>query len=236
MICFSSVFDIEGVDFLERMNVPAYKIASFEIHHRPLINKVLNTGKPLIVSVGMASFDDFVWFSQRLPKINTVLLKCVSSYPAHPSQFNLKTIESMKREFGFDIGLSDHTKGLGVSLASIGNGAVMIERHFTLKREGKSPDDPYSLEPHEMEQLVRESKDAWEAQGTDDWGVYGEQQHKRSLYASRDIKKGEKFSYGNVWIYRPNSGIDPKEFFRFERGRASEDIKKGTPLHYRHIA
>jgi len=231
---WSSVFDPEAVDFLEKFRPIAYKLASFELNHFPLLEKLKSTGKPLIISTGMMNYSDLNWFQIQFSAMNTMLLHCVSNYPSDVKDFNLATITAMKEQFGFEVGLSDHTRTLGVSIASVALGARMIERHFTLKRNG-GLDDEFSLEPDEMERLCVEVRNAYDSMGTIDWSVKGATEYKRSLYATMDIKKGDNFNDGNIGILRPNRGINAKEWYRFVKGRAREDIKKGTPLHYRHM-
>jgi sialic acid synthase SpsE len=235
IMAFSSVFSPDAVDFLEQeVNPPCYKVASFELNHFPLLERLKETRKPLILSCGMASYADFNWIQLNFSALNTLLMKCVSQYPAEEKDFNLLTIPTIKREFGFEVGLSDHTRGLGVSIASVALGATMIERHFTLRRDG-NPDDAYSLVPEEMATLCHEVKSAWNALGSVDWTVHGDRYYKRSIYAKKDIKKGEAFTKDNIDILRPNNGINPKELNRFLKSQASENIERGTALHYRHL-
>lgn len=231
---FASVFSPFQVPFLESRCCPAYKIASFEIHHMKLLEAVKKTCKPLFISTGMMSYSDLTWFSTNFSPLNTILMRCVSNYPAKPGDFHLSTIPHMRQDFGFDVGVSDHTQGLGVSIAAVALGAVAVERHFTLKRDGKI-DDNVSLEPHEMAQLVKECKIAHESIGSVDYTVYGDRKHLRSLYAITDINKGEIFSDESIDALRPNKGISPKAYYSFIGKPASRDIRAGEPLHLKDV-
>ncbi|WLD93085.1 pseudaminic acid synthase [Alkalihalobacillus sp. AL-G] len=237
MIPFSTPFDETSVDFLEELNVPFYKIASFENTDLPLIKKVASTGKPMIISTGMASIaelDETVRSAREAGCENLVLLKCTSTYPASPENTNISTIPHMKQLFNCQVGLSDHTMGTGVAVASVALGATVIEKHFTLSREDGGVDSTFSLEPAEMNSLVVETKRAWEAFGKVSYGPTKKEQaslkFRRSIYVSKDIKAGEPFTKDNVKIIRPGYGLKPKYYEKVLQITAKRDIKKGTPL------
>lgn len=235
IIGFSTPFDETAVDFLESLNVPFYKIASFEMTDYQLIKKVAQTHKPMIVSTGMASvseIDEMVQTARKYECPEIVLLKCTSTYPAKAESSNLLTIPHMKETFNCEVGLSDHTLGIGVSVASVALGASVIEKHFTLNRADGGVDSAFSLEPQEMKALVEESAQAWEALGNVHYGLTkGEDlKGRRSLYIAEDIKKGEPFTKNNVRAIRPGYGLETK-YLDIVLGRpAKEDIKKGTPM------
>ena len=235
LIPFSSVFCLKGLEFLEKLGCPAYKIASFEKDHYPLLRAVGETGKPMILSNGMMNFSYLNHIDLRLPSISTAVLHCVSQYPAVPSQYHLKTLVDMRKNFGFEIGLSDHTSGTAVSIASVALGATIIERHFTLKRDGLV-DDCVSLNPKEMQYLVHSCKEVWEARGVAEYSTEGDRTHLRSLWCIKDVKKGDRFSSENVGILRPNDGISATQYDNFIDKKASCDIKRGEPLHMRHLS
>lgn len=239
LIVFSSPFDHSAVDFLEKLNVPAYKIASFENTDIPLIRKVAALGKPLIISSGMASvadLDETVRTVKDKGNDQLILLKCTSTYPASPEQTNLMTIPHMRDLFGCEVGLSDHTQGIGVAIASVAFGATVIEKHFTLSRSDGGVDSAFSLEPKEMKQLVQESKRAWEALGHISYGASETEKDsmkfRRSIYTSENIKAGELLSPHNVRIIRPGYGLEPKHYDFLIGKRVNRDIPKGTPLNW----
>lgn len=237
MIAFSSPFDESAVDFLEELNVPCYKIASFENTHFPLIKKVIETGKPFIVSTGVATLSDLNDLHEFLianKAKNYILLKCTSTYPVSPENTNILTIPHMAQMFDCHVGLSDHTMGIGVSIASVALGARVIEKHFTLDRNDGGVDSSFSLEPHELKALVIESERAFLSLGKVNYTL-GEKElksrdHKRSIYVSADIKKGEKFTASNLKIVRPAFGLLPKHWEKVLGEVAQTDIKAGTPL------
>lgn len=238
MVCFSTPFDHTAVDFLEELGVEAYKIASFESTDVRLIKKVAKTGKPMIMSTGMATLAE-IDESVRVAKDNgctdLVLLKCTSSYPAEPTDTNISTIPNMREAFGVQVGLSDHTFGVGVSVASVALGATVIEKHFTLDRSEGGVDSAFSLEPQELKQLVVETNKAWKALGKVTYGGSGENENKskafrRSIMFSEDLKAGDKISEENIRCIRPGYGLPPK-FFDILIGKSvSCDIKKGRPV------
>jgi N-acetylneuraminate synthase len=237
MIGFSTPFDNTAVDFLEELDVPCYKIASFENTDLPLIRKVAATGKPMIISTGMASvaeLDETVRAAREAGCEDLILLKCTSTYPATPENTNISTIPHMRSLFKCEVGLSDHTMGIGVAVASVAFGASVIEKHFTLNRADGGVDSTFSMEPDEMQALVRESERAWQALGKISYGATEKEKKslvfRRSLYVVEDIKEGEKFTASNVRAIRPGYGL-PTKFLDKALGRVARiDIKKGTAL------
>ncbi|MES2330086.1 MAG: pseudaminic acid synthase [Bacteroidota bacterium] len=239
LICFSSPFDESAVDFLETLNVPAYKIASFENNHLPLIKKAAATGKPLIISTGMASLEelhDAVNTARDAGCKELVLLKCTSTYPALPINSNINTLPDMRKMFGCEIGLSDHTMGVGVSVAAVTLGAVVIEKHFTLSRADGGVDSAFSLEPAEMASLVIETERAWQSLGEIKYGPTkaeeGSLVFRRSLYISQDMKAGEIITAENMRCVRPAKGLAPKYYTELLGRKINTDVKKGTPLQW----
>ena len=237
LVAFSTPFDDTAVDFLESLDVPCYKIASFENTDLPLIRRVASTGKPLIVSTGMASvaeLDDTVRAARDAGCKDIILLKCTSTYPASASNTNILTIPHMRELFGCEVGLSDHTMGVGVSVASVGLGSTVIEKHFTLNRADGGVDSTFSIEPPEMEQLVVETERAWQALGKVSYGVTEAEKKsivfRRSLYVVRDIAAGDVFTNENIRAIRPGLGL-PTKFLPEIIGRlAKQDLKRGTAL------
>lgn len=237
MIAFSTPFDETAVDFLETLSAPCYKIASFENTDLPLIRKAASTGKPLIISTGMATIaelDETVRTARESGCHSLMLLKCTSSYPAPPTDANLRTLPHLRTLFQCEVGLSDHTGGIGVAVASIALGATLIEKHFTLRRADGGPDAAFSMEPDEMKLLVSETERAWQSLGRVSYGVTKAEEKslvfRRSLYAVRDIKAGEALSPDNIRAIRPGLGLPPK-FYDILLGRkAKQPIKKATPL------
>jgi pseudaminic acid synthase len=237
MLAFSTPFDETAVDFLQGLNVPCYKIASFENTDLPLIRKAAQTGKPLIVSAGMASvaeMDDLVSTAREAGCNDIVLLKCTSTYPATPENTNLATIPHMRELFGCEVGLSDHTMGIGAAVASVALGATVIEKHFTLRRADGGVDSAFSVEPDEMRTLVIETERAWNAVGVVRYGgTAAEEKSKvfrRSLYVVKDLKRGDVLNSENVRAIRPGLGLAPK-FTEQVLGRSLRvDAPRGTPL------
>jgi N-acetylneuraminate synthase len=237
LICFSSPFDETSVDFLEDLGVPAYKIASFENNHLPLIAKAARTGKPLIISTGMASLgelEDAVLTAREAGCQNLLLLKCTSTYPASPQDTNVRTIPHLRKLFGCEVGLSDHTIGVGVSIAAVAFGASLIEKHFTLARADGGVDSGFSLEPPELSALVQETERAWEALGQVRYGPTEAEKEslvfRRSIYATADVAEGERFSLNNIRIVRPGNGLAPK-YYNLIVGKLSiRKIKMGHPI------
>ncbi|MGE7695963.1 pseudaminic acid synthase [Lysinibacillus sp. NPDC094177] len=240
MIAFSTPFDETAVDFLEELDVPLYKIASFENTDLPLIKKVASTGKPMIVSTGMATLaelDELVRTAKEAGCKDLVLLKCTSTYPATPNNTNILTIPHMKQLFeDVQIGLSDHTMGIGVSVASVALGATVIEKHFTLNRADGGVDATFSMELAEMNALVEETERAWLAMGKVTYGPTEKEKaslkFRRSIYVSKDIKAGEKFTKENIKIVRPGYGLQPKFFDHVLNKKAGKDYIAGTPLKF----
>jgi pseudaminic acid synthase len=237
MLCFSTPFDETAVDFLEKVNVPAYKISSFENVHLPLIKKVAQTGKPVILSTGLATKEEIKEAVQTL-KIGRckqyALLKCTSAYPAPPLNSNILTIPDLRKNFNCEVGLSDHTIGIGASLAAISHGATIIEKHFTLDRNDGGVDSSFSIEPKEMKMLVEESARAWQSLGEIFYGPTESEKNglnlRRSIYVVNDIVSGEKLSKENIRIIRPGKGLAPKYFDEIIGRKVNKNLKKGTAL------
>jgi N-acetylneuraminate synthase len=237
LICFSSPFDETAVDFLETLNVPCYKIASFENNHLPLIKKVASTGKPIIMSTGMATvaeLDEAVTTARKYGCKDLTLLKCTSTYPASPENSNLLTIPHLRDLFGCKVGLSDHTLGIGASVAAVALGATVIEKHFTLSRADGGVDSAFSMEPEEMAQLVRECLAAVQALGEIKYGPTPSEEKslvfRRSIYAAKDMKAGEIIAQDNIRIVRPGKGLKPL-FYEYLLGKKiKRDVKIGTPI------
>ena len=237
--CISTPFDESSVDFLEKLKVPAYKIASFENINIPLITKVAKTKKPIIISTGMATISELhesINLIRKHDNNKIILLKCTSTYPASPKDSNVLTIPHMKKLFNCHVGLSDHTLGIGAAIAAISHGAKIIEKHFTLNREDGGIDSAFSLEPHEMEMLVKESKVAWESLGKTQYGPTVSErkylQFRRSLYVSKNVKKGEIINKNNIKNIRPGKGLPPKNLSVVLGKKFSKNIKIGTPLNW----
>lgn len=237
LIAFSTPFDETAVDFLENLNVPAYKIASFENNHLPLIRKAASTGKPLIISTGMASIaelEEAVKIAREADCKEIILLKCTSSYPASPDDTNLLTIPHLRQLFDVEVGLSDHTMGIGVAVASVALGATVIEKHFTLSRADGGVDSAFSMEPDEMKQLVEETRKAWHALGRVSYGTAEKEEassmFRRSIYVVNDIKEGEELTSKNIRIIRPGNGLPPRYFDMLLGKKVYRSIKRGTPM------
>lgn len=237
IIPFSTPFDDTAVDFLESLEAPCYKIASFENTDLPLIRRVATTGKPLIISTGMATaaeLDETVRAAREAGCTDLILLKCTSTYPATAANTNILTIPHLRELFGCEVGLSDHTMGIGVSVASVALGATVIEKHFTLNRADGGVDSTFSMEPAEMAQLVVESERAWQALGQVSYGPAGAEaksiQYRRSLYIVRDLKAGEVLTRENVRAIRPGLGLPPKYLEQLLGKKVKQDVKRGTAL------
>jgi pseudaminic acid synthase len=237
LIVFSTPFDDTAVDFLEDLNVPCYKIASFENTDLPLIRRAAATGKPLIISTGMASIaelDDAVQAARNAGCKDLILLKCTSTYPAAASDTNILTLPHMRDLFGCEVGLSDHTMGLGVSLASVSLGASVIEKHFTLNRKDGGVDSTFSMEPDEMAQLVVEANRAWQALGGIFYGPTTLEKKslifRRSLYIVKNLKAGEILTNENVRAIRPGFGLPPKYLELILGKKILQDVVRGTAL------
>jgi pseudaminic acid synthase len=237
MIPFSTPFDANAVDFLESLEVPCYKIASFENTDVQLIRRVAATGKPIIMSTGMASLaelDESVRAAKEAGCKDLVLLKCTSTYPATSENTNILTIPHMKALFSCEIGLSDHTMGVGVSIASVALGATVIEKHFTLRRADGGVDSSFSMEPEEMKQLVLESERAWQAIGSVSYGPTQAElpslQYRRSLYVVEDVEAGAALTSKNVRAIRPGLGLPTKYLEQVIGSRTLKTVRRGTPV------
>jgi N-acetylneuraminate synthase len=237
MVCFSTPFDETAVDFLEALGAPCYKISSFECTDLPLIRKVAATKKPLIVSTGMASEAEIALAAESARAAGCeqiILLKCTSSYPAPIDQAHLSALATLRERFGCAVGLSDHTLGLAVPLAAVALGAVLIEKHVTLSRSDGTVDAAFSLEPHEVSQLVLESKRVWQALGQPQLGCNSAEAaslvYRRSVYVAEDVQAGEVFSKRNLRAVRPGYGLPPDELESCLGRRANRDLPKGTPM------
>lgn len=239
---FSTPFDETAVDLLESLNTPAYKIASFEIVDLPLIRYAASTGKPMILSTGMASeaeIEEAVTTARDAGCKDLVLLHCISAYPAPIDQANLRQMPELARRFGTLPGLSDHTLGTTASVAAVALGACLIEKHFTLSRADKGPDSEFSLEPVDLERLCRDAKDAWLALGHAGFermvSEEGSKVFRRSLYIVEDIDAGETLTTENLRRVRPGSGMAPKHYDELLGRRVNCALKKGTPLMPDHL-
>ncbi len=239
IIAFSTPFDSTAVEFLEALDVPCYKIASFENADLPLIRLVAGTGKPLIISTGMASLaelDETVRTAREAGCRDLILLKCTSTYPATPENTNLRTIPHLRELFGCEVGLSDHTMGVGASVASVALGATVIEKHFTLTRADGGVDSNFSMEPAEMAQLVIETDRAWQALGQVSYGCIEAEkksiQFRRSLYIVEDLKTGDVLTHHNVRAIRPGLGLSPKYLDQVVGRRVTQDVRRGTALRW----
>ena len=238
---FSTPFDNTAVDLLEDLNTPAYKIASFEIIDLPLIKYVAQTKKPMIISTGMANLDEISEAVETVKENgckDLVLLHCISSYPAPAEQSNLNTIPDLAKRFNVLTGLSDHTMGTTVATTSVALGACLIEKHFTLSRADKGPDSAFSLEPDELKQLCIATKTAHKALGVAGYELKDAEKaslkSRRSIYAVKDIKKGEKFTKDNIKSIRPGLGLAPKYYQDILEKTAAEDIAYGEPIRWKH--
>lgn len=239
MICFGTPFDETAVDFLETLKAPCYKIASFENTDIPLIRKVAATGKPMILSTGMATaaeLDEAVRTARESGCRDIILLKCTSTYPASPGNSNLLTIPHMRELFDVQVGLSDHTLGVGVAVAAVAVGATVIEKHFTIRRSDGGVDAAFSMEPEEMKELVVETERAWKALGGIRYGPLEEERKslafRRSLYVAEDMKAGEAFTKSNLRVLRPGSGLPPIYYDVVLGRRVRVDTPKGTPVRW----
>ncbi|PIW67137.1 MAG: pseudaminic acid synthase [Candidatus Omnitrophica bacterium CG12_big_fil_rev_8_21_14_0_65_42_8] len=237
IVFFSTAFDESSVDFLEKINVPFHKIASFELVDLPLIRYAAATKKPLILSTGMATVSEIkeaVAAARQGGAKQVILLKCVSSYPAKPEDMNLRTIPDMKKMFNCPVGLSDHTMGIAISVSAVPFGVQMIEKHINLSRKIKTPDSFFSIEPDELKDLVSNVRIAEKAMGGVRYGFTDEEKKgrffRRSLFAVKDIAKGQKFTTENIKSIRPADGLKPKYLDVILGKKARGNIKKGTPL------
>ncbi len=234
---FSTPFDASAVDFLEKMNVPAYKIASFELVDIPLLKRVATTGKPVIMSTGMATINEIKDAVDALRANgckDIALLKCTSAYPASPDEANLRTITDLSEKFNIPAGLSDHTMGSVVAIAAVAVGACIVEKHFCLDRSDVGPDSPFSMEPNEFKQMVKDIRTTEKALGHISYDLTEKQNKnkafRRSLFAVENIKAGEIFTDKNIRSIRPSHGLPPKYFPVILGKKARTDIQRGTPL------
>ncbi|CDM68812.1 Pseudaminic acid synthase [Clostridium bornimense] len=237
LICFSSPFDYTSVDFLEKMDVPAYKIASFEINDIPFIEYIASKGKPVIMSTGIATLKDIeeaVNACRRVGNNNIALLKCTSAYPSPLEDINLRVIPNMKETFDIVVGLSDHTMSNTISLGAVALGAKIVEKHLTLRREDGGPDSKFSMEPEEFKSMVDGIREMEKALGKVTYQLTEKQrnsrEHSRSLFVVKDIKSGEKFTEENVRSIRPGFGMETKYIDDIIGREAKVDIEKGTPM------
>lgn len=242
MPCFSSPFDESAVDFLESLNCPAYKIASFELNHIPLIECAARTGKPLIMSTGMASKNEImeaVTAARQAGAKKIILLKCTSAYPAKPENAQLITIKDMQQEFDCPIGLSDHTLGHTIPVVATSLGAVFIEKHITLDRNNGAVDSSFSLEPNEFKLLVESVNCAWDSLGKVTYGGSGSEKkskvYRRSIYTKKTIKKGEMLTKENIVVVRPGLGLAPKYFDEVIGQKSLVDIEPNSALEWQFI-
>lgn len=242
MDCFSTPFDATAVDFLEKLNVPCHKVASFEVVDIPLLKKIASTGKPVIMSTGMASLaeiDEAVTTLRENGTTELALLKCTSAYPAPPEEVNLRTIPHLAQAFNCVTGLSDHTLGSAVAVGAVAVGARIVEKHFTLARADGGPDSAFSMEPHEFRQMVQDIRTVEKALGTVCYDLTPKQKEskifRRSLFVVKDMKAGEVFTEENVRSIRPGYGVAPKFLCDFLGRKATVSIPKGTPLSWKYI-
>jgi N-acetylneuraminate synthase len=242
IVCFSSAFDESAVDFLEKLNVPAYKIASFENTDLPLIKKVAKTGKPIIVSTGMATFEEIKEAVETIKNSgckNYILLKCTSAYPAASENSNILTIPDLRKLFNCEVGLSDHTLGIGSALAAVAHGATVIEKHFTLNKSDIGVDSGFSIEPHEMKILVNETENVWRSLGKVSYGPTEAEKpslkFRRSLYVAKDIEVNQKFTKENLRIIRPGNGLAPKYYNQVLGRKVNKKLKKGTAVKWDYL-
>jgi len=242
MHCFSSPFDETAVDFLQSLDSPAYKIASFELVDLPLIERVANTGKPMIMSTGMATLTEIeraVRAARGAGNRELTLLKCTSAYPSDPADMNLRTIPHLAQAFGVPVGLSDHTPGSAVPVAAVALGACLIEKHLTLDRGEGGPDAAFSLQPEEFKAMVDAVRVTEAALGAVSYQLTEKEREsrvfRRSLFVVKPVKAGEPFTAENVRSIRPAHGLEPRHWKTVLAGRAACDLEPGTPLEWRHF-
>ncbi len=243
LICFSSVFDEKSLHFLEKLNVPMYKIASLESLHFPLIEKVVKTKKPIIISTGTLSnkeIQKLILFLKKIKCKKFIILHCVTEYPAKYENVKLKTIQYIKNKFKCLTGYSDHTNGIGVAISSINYGACVIEKHFMLSKNKKSLDSDFSSDIFEMKQLVNELNNSWKAIGDNKIDISKSEKvylkYRRSIYCVKDIKRGEKFSKDNIKVIRPGLGLPPENYNKIINKEAKVFIKRGAALNQKFIS
>ena len=239
---FSTPFDATAVDFLEKLKVPAHKIASFELVDIPLIKKIASTGKPIIASTGMATVEEIreaLKAARGSGARQIALLKCTSAYPAKPEEMNLRTLPDMAKRFGVPVGLSDHTMGIAASVAAVALGACIVEKHFTLSRKFSGPDSAFSLEPDEFAEMVAAIRAAEKAMGRVNYrisaGEKKSRKFRRSLFVVADVKACEKFTEKNVRSIRPGNGLRTRHLAEVLGKKAARDVKRGTPLRWKDV-
>lgn len=242
IIAFSSPFELKAVDFLERLNVPCYKIASFELIDTQLVRRVAQTGKPMIMSTGMATLSEIetaVNLARAAGNDQIILLKCTSTYPAKSTDTNLMTIPHLRQAFGTQVGLSDHTMGVGVPCAAVAMGATVVEKHFTLARADGGVDSAFSLEPDELKLLVEETERAWQAIGSVKYGGSANEQaslkFRRSIYVCEDIEIGATLTHENIRVVRPGYGLPPRHLDVLIGRRVNKPLIKGTAMSWEYI-
>lgn len=243
LIYLSTPFDESSVDFLETLEVPCYKIASFENTDLPLVRRVAATGKPLIISTGMATvaeLDETVRAAREAGCRDLILLKCTSTYPATPENTNILTIPHLRELFDCEVGLSDHTMGTGVAVAAVALGATVIEKHFTLRRVDGGVDSQFSMEPAEMRALVTATEQAWQSMGKVHYGPTDSEikslQFRRSIFVANDMSQGDIFTRENLRIIRPGNGLEPKYYDLVLGRQVAKNVRKGTPLRWDMVA
>ena len=237
MIGFSTPFDEGSVDFLEKLNVPFYKIGSFELNHLPLIKKVALTKKPIIFSVGMGTIDEIKKVIKIIKKYGTnkiIIMKCTSKYPAKNDYLNLSTISDLRKRFNVEIGFSDHSLGITGAITAVALGASVIEKHLTIKKNDNAIDSKFSSDFKEFKELVTQCNLAWLSRGEVFYGPTKDEKdsfkRRRSIYVTKDMIKGEKFNLKNLRIIRPSFGLKPEYFYKVIGKKAKKDLKSGTPL------
>jgi N-acetylneuraminate synthase len=237
LIPFRSPFDLTAIDFLESLDAPIYKIASMETGDHRLIRAAAETGKPLIISTGATEWEEIEEVVELVSKTGNsdlTLLVCTSSYPSNPLESHLSRIKTLQKNFGCRVGLSDHTLGIGVSIAAIALGAVAIEKHLTLKRLDGGPDGAFSMEPEEFTNLVHECNNAFQSIGSPEWKIQPSEREsrrlRRSLYVVADVISGELVTHENVRAIRPGEGCSPKHLEEIIGRRFSKDVRVGTPM------
>lgn len=243
LICFSTPYDYSAIDFLEKLDVPCYKVASFENIDIPLIRQIAATGKPIILSTGMASLreiEESIDAARTYGCKQMMLLKCTSAYPAPPSEINLITLKHMRQYFKLPVGLSDHTLGIGVAIASVALGASLIEKHFVLDRASDSLDAAFSMEPSEMQLLVQETERAWLAIGNTSYEQTSSDKYsalyRRSLFICKDIDKGERLTPDHVKCIRPGYGLPPKFYDQIIGKKVTKKLDCGTPIQWEFLS
>ena len=237
LICFSSVFDVKSLEFLEKLKMPAYKIASLESLHFPLIEQVCKTKKPIIISTGtldLKEIDRLIKFLNKKNCKKFAILHCVTEYPANYKNINLNTIEYLRNKYNCIVGFSDHTQGIGAAVASVPFGASIIEKHFKNNPKSKSLDNEFSLDPENMKILIKEVDNAWKSIGKNkiklSKGEIAYKKYRRSIYVTKTIQKGEKFNHNNIKIIRPGFGLTPELYYKVLNKVSKKNLRRGDPL------